>query len=201
MELQTPIVTLDRRGGDYDLITSNVKMGADLIAHEVSRCGFRTIGLVHGPQNLPAAKLRATEFRKALEARCTIKWETKNSFSIEIGKGNAEILRQYPVDAIICANDMIAIGVMRHLKDARLAVPDDVSIIGFDDIPWSSLVDPQLTTVRQDQSQIGSRAVDLLLPRIADPGGVRRTIEVDVEWRARRSTAKKAAKSPALARN
>jgi LacI family transcriptional regulator len=186
--LQQPVVTLDRACGDYDLVTSNLEMGAEMIAAEVSRCGFRTVGLVNGPSNLPTAKLRSAAFANALDRRSKIQWQIENAFSIEIAKSNIEWILAHPVDVIICANDTIAIGVLRLLKEAKMPVPAEISVIGFDDIPWSALVEPQLTTVRQDVAEMGARAIELLVGRIADPGRKRCSEEVDVQWRVRNST-------------
>jgi LacI family transcriptional regulator len=186
--LHKPIVTLDRRGGDYDLVTSNIDQGAQLIATEVRRCGFQTVGLVNGPRDIPAARGRAASFAKALRGSAKIEWQVENPFSIEVAQQNVEWIRAHPVDAIICANDTIAIGILRALKDAKIAVPQDMSVIGFDDIPWSSLVEPPLTTVRQDLPEMAARAVDLLIARIGNPIREICRIELDVQWKGRGTT-------------
>jgi LacI family transcriptional regulator len=186
--LHQPIVTVDRPGGNYDLVTSNVEMGAQLIAAEVSRSGFRTVGLMNGPSNLPTARKRSSAFAKALKELAQIEWQIENDFSLTIEKSNAARIIRDPVDVIVCANDTIAIGVLRLLREAKVRVPRDRSVIGFDDISWSALVEPALTTVRQDVAQIGTRAVDLLLERIADPSRTVWTVEIDVCWRGRGST-------------
>ncbi|MGH8032214.1 MAG: LacI family DNA-binding transcriptional regulator [Luteimonas sp.] len=69
-------------------------------------------------------------------------------------------------DAVFCASDLIAIGAMRALKECGLRVPDDVAVVGFDDIPMASLVTPTLSTVQQDTSRAGSILVDRLLQLI-----------------------------------
>lgn len=73
------------------------------------------------------------------------------------------LVRREPFDAILAASDMIAIGALRALQENRIAVPDDVSIVGFDDIPAASLVTPPLTTVMQDTRLAGEVLVDTLL--------------------------------------
>jgi LacI family transcriptional regulator len=64
--------------------------------------------------------------------------------------------------ALLCANDLMAIGALEHCKAAGLRVPDDVSLTGFDDLPFVSLLTPSLTTVRQPASDMGARAVTRL---------------------------------------
>lgn len=71
-------------------------------------------------------------------------------------------------DAVFAASDLIAIGAMRALEDHGLAVPDDVSIVGFDDIPAASLSHPPLTTISQDYARAGEALVDTLLAQIRD---------------------------------
>ena len=72
-------------------------------------------------------------------------------------------------DAIVCANDQMAIGAIRELQIAGIRVPADVAVVGFDDMHASTLVAPPLTTVRQPMRLLGERACSRLLERIADP--------------------------------
>jgi LacI family transcriptional regulator len=72
--------------------------------------------------------------------------------------------------AIFCLNDIAAIGAIRALKDAGLAVPGDVSVVGFDDILSAAYCTPSLTTVRQPLTEMGKRGAQVLLERIADRG-------------------------------
>ena len=86
----------------------------------------------------------------------------------------ALLQRGIAFDAIFAASDLIAVGAMRALSDAGLAVPDDVSIVGFDDIPAASLSHPPLTTIAQDYARAGEMLVDTLLRRIrAQPAETR----------------------------
>jgi LacI family transcriptional regulator len=72
-------------------------------------------------------------------------------------------------DALICANDQMAIGALRALAVAGIRVPEDIAVVGFDDIFPASLCDPPLTTVHQPIRMLGERACDRLIARIADP--------------------------------
>src|SRR5208282_533227 len=71
--------------------------------------------------------------------------------------------------AIFCFNDIAAIGAMRALKDAGIGVPEDVSVIGFDDILGASYHTPSITTVRQPLEEMGRQGARILLDRIANP--------------------------------
>ncbi|TPG18513.1 hypothetical protein EAH87_10395 [Sphingomonas koreensis] len=76
------------------------------------------------------------------------------------------IERAIDFDAVFAASDMIAIGAMRALEDAGRRIPDDVALIGFDDIPAASLSRPPLTTIAQDYRRAGETLVDTLIARI-----------------------------------
>jgi len=73
-------------------------------------------------------------------------------------------------DAVVCANDQMAIGVLRAFAAGAVRVPEDVAVVGFDDIALGSLYDPPLTTIHQPMRLLGERACARLLDRIADPG-------------------------------
>jgi Periplasmic binding protein-like domain len=72
-------------------------------------------------------------------------------------------------DALVCANDQMAIGALRALAARGIRVPDDIAVVGFDDIFPASLCDPPLTTVSQPMRTIGERACERLIERIVDP--------------------------------
>jgi DNA-binding LacI/PurR family transcriptional regulator len=73
-----------------------------------------------------------------------------------------ELVRNGGATAVFVANDQMAIGVLHAFAEAGLSVPDDVSIVGFDDIPEAAYLNPSLTTVRQDFNAVGQRAIDLV---------------------------------------
>jgi DNA-binding LacI/PurR family transcriptional regulator len=72
-------------------------------------------------------------------------------------------------DAIFCVNDLMAFGALDHLRSTGLGVPDDVSVIGFDDVPIAAWASYRLTTLRQDPRRIAREVVSTLDRRIADP--------------------------------
>jgi DNA-binding LacI/PurR family transcriptional regulator len=94
--------------------------------------------------------------------------------------------------AIVAASDLMAIGATRALVAMGRRVPEDVSVIGFDDLPIAALVRPELTTLRQDPMRIGAAAADALLARMDGDGAGRRTT-IPVELMVRASTARHSA--------
>ena len=97
-------------------------------------------------------------------------WSARSGY--EAGR---QLARMTGVTAVFCANDQMALGLLRALAELAVRVPDDVSVVGFDDIPEAAFFLPPLTTVRQDFAELGKRAVHLLIERISgnrdpDPG-------------------------------
>ena len=91
--------------------------------------------------------------------------------------------------AIFAANDLLAIGIMQGLQRTGLRIPDDVAIVGFDDIPVARYVTPALTTIAQSQQKIGQRAAKMLLEHLSSGGDIgRRCVEVPYELKVRAST-------------
>lgn len=98
-------------------------------------------------------------------------------------------------DSIFCGNDLIAIGAMKSLQKNNLRIPEDVGVMGYDDIYLSSLVEPSLTTVRQPNYTMGYMAMELLLKNIKSPNNLPcnniETIILDTEIIVRNSTDKR----------
>ena len=188
LNIAVPAVVIDRPMPNHDMVTSNYRMGGQLLADFIVSGGYSNIALVTGPENFPGITQRRQGLIAALDGRVPIVWECENPFSIDIVEPVRDALARKDADLIVCANDTIAIGVISALGKLGLRVPDDVGVVGFDDIPWSVLVHPPLTTVRQPLDLIGAEAVALLVARIERPDAPLRRVEVDVELIQRRST-------------
>ena len=131
------------------------------------RLGHGRIGVITGPlvsplsrDRLQGAKSRAK--KQKAEDTCTV---MQGDFSIESGAVAAERLMGAPdpPSAIFCFNDEMAMGVIQTAKRRELRVPDDLSVIGFDDIRFARCIDPPLTTIAQPMRAIGEGTVRLLL--------------------------------------
>ena len=106
-----------------------------------------------------------------------------------------ESIRKITIDkdvtAIFCANDLIAIGAMKALKEKGINIPDDISIVGFDDINIASLVTPSLTTIRQPSYEIGYMAIESLINILEGKKNSNNNIEIKLELIIRESTKKR----------
>jgi LacI family transcriptional regulator len=96
-------------------------------------------------------------------------------------------LRNRP-DAIFTANNLMTIGALHAIDEAGLIVPDDVGIVGFDDMSWASLVRPPLTSVAQPSYELGAETARLLLSRIEGYAGGPRTVMLSPSWIVRESS-------------
>ena len=142
------------------------------LGHLVS-LGHSRIGLLLGPQDhVPSerklAAARVVARRLGLDpARLRV---ARSAYSLESGQASATRLLRENVTGIICASDPLALGAIRAARRAGLRVPDDVSVVGYDDSAFMNCTDPPLTTVRQPIEPMGRAAVDLLVSQIG--GGV-----------------------------
>ena len=119
-------------------------------------------------------KTRLIGFQQALE-EYGVPYQEQNIFEGQIDYRSGIALakelvsKKLPATAIVCAADILAIGAIRGLYEEGLRVPEDYSVIGFDDLEVSQYLTPGLTTVRQQISLKGQKAVELLLKHIEDP--------------------------------
>ena len=154
-------VDVDNRQGGYDATTH-------LLEH-----GHRSIATIVGPRDWPSADARLSGYRDALlEAGIAGTPELVErgvDWGLESGRAATDRLLAsgLPFTAIFAQSDLIALGAIRRLRLEGLSVPNDVSIVGYDDVPIAAYVDPPLTTVHQPMREVGEYAAGLILERIA----------------------------------
>jgi LacI family transcriptional regulator len=176
-----PVVLIDRPRAGFDVVHSDYLMGGRLLAEYAVRMGHSRIGLLSGPQNLESARLRRDGFVRALPRDVTIAWEISVPFEGNLPKEAIVALsNRKKATLIVSGNDLIAINVMRCLAELGLKVPKDVSVTGFDNIKWSDVVTPRLTTVAQPVGAIGAKAVELLRERMSVADTIHRRTVFDV---------------------
>lgn len=140
--------------------------GARMAVEHLIRLGHQRIATITGRLDMPAGQDRLEGYRQALKAHCTPVEEeliVEGDFTENSGMVAMQRLLSASPNAVFVANDMMAIGALKALRQAGRQVPQDVSLVSFDDIPIASAVEPALTTVRQPIERIGSMAVEVLL--------------------------------------
>ena len=159
--------SLDIRYIDID----NASAGYEATAHLIN-LGYRKIATITGPQNLIAGYDRFLGYQQALEDHqlpIDPQLIVEGDFSENSGyEACRKIISQKP-DAIFIANDTMAIGAFQAIQQAGLHVPDDIAVVGFDDIPQASSSQVPLTSIRQPTQQMGAAAVNALIEIIHFP--------------------------------
>ena len=170
------------------------KAGAREATRHLIGLGHRRIGHIGGSRPTTATPKRFAGYAEALaEAGIEERPELVRygAFSIATGAEEmAELLAlPEPPTAVFCGSDEIAMGAIRTIKQARLRVPEDISIVGFDNIYFAAVTDPPLTTIDQPARQLGFEAMRLLAERLAGVAGARRGVSVPYRLVVRASTA------------
>jgi LacI family transcriptional regulator len=176
------VVAVDPHTGPSGLPTvdSDNFAGAVLATNYLLSLGHRRIGHISGRPDLESARLREAGFRKAMADAGVPVDESLvrvGGFRIESAAGTAAELLARPdrPTAIFAGNDLSAISTLDVAREMGIAVPDDLSVIGFDNVPESALVNPPLTTIRQPLQRMGAEALRLLVDLI---GGVERDTHI-----------------------
>ncbi|GAA1108215.1 LacI family DNA-binding transcriptional regulator [Nocardiopsis composta] len=157
-----PVVCVDQRGG----------------AHQATRhlleLGHRTVAHIAGPRDWLEAEERVAGWRQALEEAGAPAaephhgdWRPRSGYEI----GRALAAGGALPSAVFVANDQMALGVLRALAERGLRVPEDVGVVGFDDVPEAEFYSPPLTTVAQDFTEVGERAIRVLVDLLEQGGG------------------------------
>lgn len=165
------------------------------LARHLIGLGHKTIGFMQAPVNLPVRQERLDGFRKAM-TDAGLEVDEQNifvgGFQPEDGRRVAQALlqRKDRPTAMLCSNDETAMGLISDLVKAGIKVPDDLSVIGFDDCTLADVYSPPLTTMAQPHERIGQEAMDLLLRIIGDGTTPLDTVvPLDTKIRIRNTTA------------
>ncbi|QOS82196.1 LacI family DNA-binding transcriptional regulator [Paenibacillus sp. JNUCC31] len=149
------------------------RLGGALAAEHLLELGHTRVAVLSEPSKVSSSKERVRGFREALEmAGLSLGADQVRESSADLGSAKKEALvfltEQNRATGLFCCNDMQAIGALQAAKELGLRVPEDVSIIGFDNTILASVTSPPLTTVAQPIEDLGRRAVDLLIDELKD---------------------------------
>jgi len=167
------LVDWGKRNVGVDSLYFDYRVGmAEAVSYLVS-LKHRTIYFISGPKTLKTSKIRARNFIDAVEKHKGINLDYKifeGDHKIEGGcRAVRKILKEkIPPTAIVCSNDLTAIGAMKTFETSGIKIPDDMSVIGLDNISLTEIVSPALTTIELERYRIGKVAMELLLNRIKD---------------------------------
>lgn len=167
---RVPVVLVARApdGVEMDAVLVDNRLGAHEATAHLLRLGHRRIAFIGGPPALPVARERLAGYRDALAAarvRADRSLIVEGAFRADGGQAAVAALlrRRASFSAIVAANDLMAIGAMEALRLGGRRVPQDVAVVGFDDITFASVVEPPLTTVAQPKYRMGCLAMERML--------------------------------------
>lgn len=186
-------VDLEIAGPRASYVTSDNVGGARLAVRHLYDLGHRRIATIAGPQDSKPGADRLLGYRAAiqelgLEARP--QYERIGDFYNEAGEtAMRELLAlPEPPTAVFAAADLMAVGAIKAVHDAGLSVPGDVAVVGFDDIQLASLLQPTLTTIRQDKLGLGLAATRAVVQQIENPDVIPPVLTLPVELVVRASS-------------
>jgi DNA-binding LacI/PurR family transcriptional regulator len=165
--------------------------GAALATEHLLALGHTTVWHVAGPRGWLEAKARSRAWRETLQrAGRPVPPALPGGWGVQSGHAAGRRLAQErDVTAVFVANDQMALGVIRALCEAGVRVPDQVSVVGFDDVPEAAYFTPALTTVRQDFDAVGLLALKLLLDQMGEGPSEERHVVVEPRLVVRESAA------------
>jgi LacI family transcriptional regulator len=166
------------------------KTGGKLAATHLLAYGHKEIGVLAGGSVPEGKDDRRNSFLTEIRKKAHVRWELMTPYSIDLDRKVVETLARRDVTAVMCGNDLIAIGVLRAARQLGIRVPDDLSVVGFDNIPWAAIVTPALTTINQPVSEMAAVALRLILDRLDRPRRPVRHLKVGVRLVERDSVAR-----------
>ncbi|WP_161849171.1 substrate-binding domain-containing protein [Frankia sp. ACN1ag] len=193
----TPVVTVDRRAlrNQVDgVLVDNAAGACSGTEHLISE-GFSRIALIGGPLRTTTARERREGYERALRLHGIEPRAELAVFADYKRQGGydamSRLLRTRPrPEAVLVSNNLMAVGALEALREARCSVPRDMGLVAFDEFPWNGMQDPPITTIEQPFDDIGRSAADLLLSRLAGSAATGRTVVLNTELRIRESSVK-----------
>ena len=165
---QIPVVAIDSRFPTKKVesyVVCDYYSGGRMAMEHLLECGCGNIVCIKGPQRIFSAKARYEGYRDVCRERGIEERTVSCDYDFHAGLAmTEELLRTYPdVDGIIACNDVVALSTYKILHRRNIRVPEQVQLIGFDDIAWSSLFTPALTTISQPIEQMATHAMKLII--------------------------------------
>jgi DNA-binding LacI/PurR family transcriptional regulator len=171
-----PVVAIDRQMGErqVDSVLAANTEGAHRAVSHLIELGHQCIGFIGLPLTLTPGKERYEGYRRALrdhQVPVLEDWVRIADAKQQGGHDSARaLLKDQPgITAFFVSNNLMTLGALDAIREQGLKIPDDISIIGFDDMPWASLLQPPLTVIAQPTYDLGRCAAELLLGRLEDP--------------------------------
>jgi LacI family transcriptional regulator/LacI family fructose operon transcriptional repressor len=194
---RVPFVEVDRVFGPGDAVVIDNRHAARTTTEHLLSLGHRRIALVIDETDWTTGRERRQGYEDALAAagiETDPRWIVSSGWHADAAGAVARALLSGSdrPSAVFAANNLLAEGVWRAAADLGLSIPDQLSLVAFDDAPWMSMVTPGVTSVTQDAARLGREAVELLIERLADPEAPTRVVTIPAGFMRRSSTGRPA---------
>jgi len=197
-DVKSPLMIIERysKFHEFNSVEVDNELGGYLAAKHLLDCGYRNLAFVLGKEDYFASNRRLKGAEKALEQHGMAvdkNMVIEGSFSIEGGRQAAKQLfekKGLTIDAVFGMNDLIALGVLQYCNESGINVPEEVGVIGYDNISYAGLPQIQLTTIHQPKYELGKMLFETLLEEIKNKGTNRTTkkIILNPELKIRKTT-------------
>ena len=187
---RVPTLLLDRSIPGLASIRADYAGGGRRAAEHLIAHGHRRIGVISGPMEVASMRARIEGAIGVIEAKAELAFCVTNAFSMELDPPARIALLSEQATAVFAGTDLIALGVVRAAQMAGVRVPQDLSVIGFGDMPWSQMSQPALTSIEMPLEDMATEAVEALLRRIE--GGAATDMVFETALIVRQSTMKAA---------
>jgi len=190
-----PVVTIDNPSehSEFPSVAADSYGGARMAMRHLAELGHKRIAFVSGAEQLESARQRHRAYDDAVSVLGLARDPAlvlPGNYTLEGGREAGERLLKLkkPPTAVFASNDLSAFGLMAVLQERGLKIPEDISVVGFDDLPTASQIHPALTTVRQPIEDLGRAAVNTLLALIAGLPAAAAQVTLPTELVVRQST-------------
>jgi LacI family transcriptional regulator/LacI family repressor for deo operon, udp, cdd, tsx, nupC, and nupG len=190
-----PIVCVDRglSGVDVDVVLVDNQDGAFLAVDHLAKKGYKRIAFISGMSQIPSSRKRKLGYMEALEVNGLPFNEELVKYGDSKMESGTKLCNELmslpnPPDAIFTGNNLITLGALEALNARGSKIPDEVAVVGFDDMFWANSLNPPLTAVRQPAYEIGKRAAEQLISRINDSSRPTMSMVMKTELIVRKSS-------------
>jgi LacI family transcriptional regulator len=203
-----PMVAVDRSpmGLEVDLVSTTNREGVREAVQHLLALGHRDIAFINGPRDFDVSRERLAGYQDALAAAAVPlsgQFVVHGDFRQPGGYAAMSSLLDLPVRprAVLIANNLMTLGALPAIYERNLDVPQDIAVVGFDDMPWAASLRPPLTAVAQPAEELGRTAAQLLLERLRDPHRLMRRVVLPTRLVVRASCGASQPALPASASN
>lgn len=179
-----------------DTVTFDAYQGATLVGRHLHELGYKKLGMIEGPTAMPESRFRTNGFQDYVThvLKGEIVWSFRGDYTLESGTAAFADFHQQEnkPEAVFASNDAMAVGFMEAARREGYVLPDDIAVVGYDNLPICETHYPKITSVDTDYSRLGENAIETLLARMESPISHQGIVSlVPVSLAVRRSAMKK----------